>query len=488
MAGELIVYDVDADYAYERIKIGDGTTNINSLPFVDDALRATLVALINAVDDKVDAVSTLVGDTSVSAQITNAISGKSDVGHTHDDVYYTETEVDAKLGEINAAIGEIVDGSSVIAEATHASSADTAAHATSANTATHADSATTADSAIKATQDGSGQVITDTYETKADAAAKLTAAKAYTDAELDRLVGDVAVSEQISEAIAAKADVEHTHLEYVENSTTSTGVVIESGSGQPMKFVNGSITASVENNTKAFVVANSSTRAGAIFIQPDDTGNIIEIASKEGDLEISNRSTSGDIKLIGVKTPTADNEAANKLYVDTTIAAIPTPDVSGQIASHNTSETAHSDIRTSVNNLSTLVGDTAVSEQIANSQIVYVGPTEPTDPNIQVWINTAEESAGIIPVLPRIATITLDVNSWSGSSAPYYQTVSIDTVTAATKVELNPNVSQILSLQNDDIALMAENDGTGVIKIYSFGGKPSSTMTMQCTLMEVSYL
>lgn len=32
--GEIIVYDVDATYTYERFKIGDGVTNVNSLPFV----------------------------------------------------------------------------------------------------------------------------------------------------------------------------------------------------------------------------------------------------------------------------------------------------------------------------------------------------------------------------------------------------------------------------------------------------------------------
>ena len=32
--GELIVYDIDNTHSYERLKIGDGTTNVNSLPFV----------------------------------------------------------------------------------------------------------------------------------------------------------------------------------------------------------------------------------------------------------------------------------------------------------------------------------------------------------------------------------------------------------------------------------------------------------------------
>ena len=33
MAGEIIIYDQDATHAQPRIKIGDGTTNINNLPF-----------------------------------------------------------------------------------------------------------------------------------------------------------------------------------------------------------------------------------------------------------------------------------------------------------------------------------------------------------------------------------------------------------------------------------------------------------------------
>ena len=32
--GELIVYDIDNTHSYERFKVGDGATNVNSLPFV----------------------------------------------------------------------------------------------------------------------------------------------------------------------------------------------------------------------------------------------------------------------------------------------------------------------------------------------------------------------------------------------------------------------------------------------------------------------
>ncbi len=119
---------------------------------------------------------------------------------------------------------------------------------------------------------------------------------------------------------------------------------------------------------------------------------------------------------------------------------------------------------------------------------IYIGPDEPTDPNIKIWINTSEEGTGVIPVLPRIATITLTKSGWTGSSAPYAQTVTIPSVTTSTKIDLLPTVAQLVSLQEQDIALMAENNDNGTVSIYSFGGKPSADLTMQVQLMEVAFI
>ena len=118
-------------------------------------------------------------------------SGKSDSGHTHDDRYYTESEIDSKLSSVNSSITNITSGTTVVKKAEHATTADSA---TTANSATTAASATTAGSATKATQDGNGKVISSTYETKTDASAKLTEAKGYTDT-----------------VASGKADADHNH-------------------------------------------------------------------------------------------------------------------------------------------------------------------------------------------------------------------------------------------------------------------------------------
>ena len=73
---EIIVYDVDSTYTYERIKIGDGVTNVNSLPFSTDAVVESMNAQISGLQTSISNVSALVGDTSVSEQINSALSSK----------------------------------------------------------------------------------------------------------------------------------------------------------------------------------------------------------------------------------------------------------------------------------------------------------------------------------------------------------------------------------------------------------------------------
>lgn len=46
LVGEIIVYDPDANYNYPRIKIGDGVTNINVLPFINDAITISEIDAI----------------------------------------------------------------------------------------------------------------------------------------------------------------------------------------------------------------------------------------------------------------------------------------------------------------------------------------------------------------------------------------------------------------------------------------------------------
>ena len=90
-----------------------------------------------------ESLAALVSETKsyVDEAVESGVAGKSDVGHTHDDRYYTESEIDTKLQEVNTSITNITNGDVVVKEAEHAESADEATHATNSDHATTADTA-----------------------------------------------------------------------------------------------------------------------------------------------------------------------------------------------------------------------------------------------------------------------------------------------------------------------------------------------------------
>ena len=629
--GELIVYDKDSTYNYERFKIGDGSTVVSSLPFADDALSEVLTSQINDVDDKVDAVSVLVGDTKVSDQINTAILNQ-DVATSSakglmsaDDKILLDNFKQTYLGAMDgktiadlrtALIGwlETVHGApnsiatfratgdfielwnkedtttTLVAGATYTvelktyysagtyalleitSYYDRAAYYVALTnnvwgkirktvfdadlvnaTKTKAGLMSEAD---KEKLDGIAEGANNYeayltwggrnikgYVSPVDAAAtsvlsanrfqfikpdgvtveySTDAGSTWTDYGLTdgnkvALFSDMGgisarigarstentVDDKLRLTLDATAMGVYTRLRklllYITtNSAIGSHVTIE-------KAMKGSTTTFVEVGTYE-ISGNSgwnSIPIGYNFGGSDtQTTNVAVLRLTFGITGVSTSSTKNALTVLGVlaigdtfwATPSnmaktghlysydyAQNATFPAKVTATSfngLAAKATADANGNnIANTYATKTALND----------LVGDTSVSEQIEAAQIVYVGPTKPTDPNIKVWINTAEEGTGIVPVLPRVATISLPKASWAGSSSPYYQTVSVNTVTSATKIDLQPTVAQITSLQNADIALMAENTN-GTVKVYSFGGKPSADMTMQVLLTEVSFV
>lgn len=87
--------------------------------------------------------------------------------------------------------------------------------------------------------------------------------------------------------------------------------------------------------------------SGSMIIA-DESGNIIFKADDEG-MHTTALSLNGEA-------------AATEKYVDDAIAEIPTPDVSGQINAHNTSETAHEDIRQAINTAKEELSESIVAE------------------------------------------------------------------------------------------------------------------------------
>lgn len=429
--GEIIVYDIDDTYNYERLKIGDGITNVNALPFVDDAVKATVddalsTTSINPVQNKV--VSTaignleiLVGEVSVAEQISAAIeninipqsdwnqndSTASDYvkNRTHwaeniptvfvdnqtlsftaqSETMYMHSSAIAyefSIGNMFRVIWDGVDynclcfeyqGVPVIGNINIVGAQDDNATepflmyvnngslliATSSTSENHTVSIS-GDAVVYHIIDNKylppliGQAGTGLYSEIFNDHIGNIASGEYSHSEGvgTRALGNRSHAEGwATEASGYNAHAEGSFTDAVGTSSHAEGSdTIATGDYQ---HVQGKYNIEDENSKYAHIVGNG----------------IHGVRSNAHTLDWSgNAWFAGDVKTGGTGQDDASAKTlATTEYVDTQISAIPVPDIAGQIEAHNASETAHEDIRTSVSNLNTLVGDKSVATQISNA-------------------------------------------------------------------------------------------------------------------------
>ncbi len=103
--------------------------------------------------------------------------------------------------------------------------------------------------------------------------------------------------------------------------------------------------------------------------------------------------------------------------------------------------------------------------------------------------NIAETYATIVmlqSMLPKVTTITLTSN-WVGDASPYYQDIALSCVTETSIVDLQPTPEQLNSWQDDGVAFTTLS-GNGTVRVYVAGGKPSSAISVQVRVQEVTVI
>lgn len=294
--GEIIIYDIDSNHSYERIKIGDGTTKVNNLPFadankvdkisgkslstndyttaeknklagiaeganktiVDSELSSTSTYPVQnkVVNAAINDLNTLVGDTAVATQISNAVASKADASHTHDDRYYTESEIDTKLsgksdtshthstyvnqnafsnikvGNTTVAADTATDTVTLVAgnniTITPDATNDKIIIAATDTVYTHPSSGVTAGTYKSVTVNAQGHVTGGSNPTTLSGYGITDAATKSALTAVSDLVGDTAVSAQISDYAAPKS---HTHNYAGSSSAGGAAKVSESDIG-----------------------------------------------------------------------------------------------------------------------------------------------------------------------------------------------------------------------------------------------------------------
>lgn len=86
--------------------------------------------------------------------------------------------------------------------------------------------------------------------------------------------------------------------------------------------------------------------------------------------------------------------------------------------------------------------------------------------------------------LPAVTTVSLPL-SWIDSGSGYYTvtpTVSGETITARSKVNIQPTAAQSIQLQSDGVTSLYIENNAGTLTAYAVGNAPSVALTMQCTV------
>lgn len=83
-------------------------------------------------------------------------------------------------------------------------------------------------------------------------------------------------------------------------------------------------------------------------------------------------------------------------------------------------------------------------------------------------------------------TVSLSA-TWTGED-PYTQTVTVPgyTIAANSKVDLQPDASQIAQLIEDGVTALYIANNNGVLTAYAIGAEISTAMTVQCIITEVN--
>ena len=273
---------------------------------------------------------------------------KSRIVHKHDTaVKWAATNFIPKQGEIiiydvdnicNYERMKIGDGKTKVADLPFI-------EASKADTAINANHATSADSATKATQDGNGKIIADTYETKSDATAKLNTAKGYTDSEIAEWVGDKTVATQISTAVSTKANA--------SDLTSHTGNNdIHITSAERTKWN------AAKTHTDSPHAPSSAQENVIESIKVNGTAQTITSKSVDITVPTDNKSLANGAGYL------VASDIANKANKATTLAGYGITDAAAKTHEHDSRYYTETEVDTKFSNL---VGDTAVSTQISDA-------------------------------------------------------------------------------------------------------------------------
>lgn len=273
----------------------------------------------------------------------------------------------------------------------------------------------------KAAHDANGNTIVETYETKTNVTTAINGAKSELNTRIDTVNSDLTAA--ISSGDSTTLNSAKSYTDSVAATTLASANEHADAAAETVKndLLNGAGAAYDTLKELADLIDINTDAIDAL-----ETVAASKVSQTDFDNHTGNKSNPHAVTAAQVGAPTvAEMNAA--------IAAIPTPDVSGQISTHNSSTSAHADIRALIDALK-----------------------------------------------PKITTVSLAAGSWSGSAAPYTQSVTVSGILAdSTKQVINvaPTATSANIEAISTAGVYATAQGTNTITFSAMNSKPTAAVS-----------
>lgn len=248
------------------------------------------------------------------------VNGKSDVNHTHDDKYYTETEIDTKISDINASINGKADythnhDNNYDEKGSANTALDSAKTYTDTKTSNLA-STTVVDNKISE-HNNSTAVHNDIRELIGDLTTRLNALANSTDKDLDQMAEIVTYIKANRELIDSITTSKVNVLDIVDNLTTNvSNKPLSAAQGVAIKALIDALQEEVDGKVPTSRSINGKALISDINITASDVGTYTD---SEIDTKVS---TLNDniVKTYETKVDATNKYTESKAYTDTEVA------------------------------------------------------------------------------------------------------------------------------------------------------------------------
>lgn len=502
MAGEIIIYDIDSNYNYERIKIGDGVQNVNALPFADGNSKNVFYATMSKSSSTDSSIVATVDDKSFSYKAGTIVA-----------LVCTES-----LGKSNRTVNINKLGAiDLYTESTNSTFTSLYGY----------DFAIDAYDVLLLLYDeynhfvvlnNTQNIMQSQLSTALQGRIEQISTNEDDIANLNTLVGDTSVSKQISDAVSGYLPLEGGEL---TGSLTidiggSSAIALyspansngEQGYGRIYK--NASATADYGLHLRDYTHGDVSDSCALVVCH--NKSNIADM------LMFANQVDGGSntyYKIYGEhnKPLPADIGAAASTHTHSeyinpivTYYAASTGMSADDLLVPTALVATNSELNAGLYNVTggsfAYVMTLFYTSKTTTSRRMQIGMSyNSSTPRMAIrhygangwtpWarlVTTTELNTAIADVkatcLPKVTSITLRADYWVFNSNAYYQDVALNCVTTTSKVDLQPTYYQLAEWQTDGLAFSTESK-KGVVRVWVTDVEPREDITIQVTVQEM---